>query len=396
MKKSYFFSPLILMAFSFTGCDKQQPQNPDENPGTGDVTVESISIYPSSLDMTIGDVKNLSLNIQPSDATGYTVVWSSSDEAIATVDNGSVTAIAEGTATITATIGEVSGESIITVSASGSDDPDDPDNPDNPDDPDDPDEPITPSDPAQIGDYFYSDGTWSPTLDPDRQVIGIVFWTGDPTAQDPILKKDHPECTNGLVVAANELDYITWQSRYEEFNEWVGNWIKDNTDDGYVYLCTRTDSYIADEQDRILGYNNTSGIKAFNKDPYCSQFPVEAVQAIEEFESTYYAAPSNTSGWYLPSIRELYIMYYKDSGKIAVYPVGVPQGSDTYTMLNSKFRQISGADIIGSDGLGFYMSSNEHFAALESVIAIAFNQQGTVAVTKKSSTTSKARYVLAF
>ena len=31
----------------------------------------------------------------------------------------------------------------------------------------------------EIGDYFYSDGTWSSEFDPAKTVLGLVFMTGD-------------------------------------------------------------------------------------------------------------------------------------------------------------------------------------------------------------------------
>ena len=49
-------------------------------------------------------------------ATGETTTWASDDEAVATVDqNGLVTGVGPGTATITATIGGVDGSEMVTV-----------------------------------------------------------------------------------------------------------------------------------------------------------------------------------------------------------------------------------------------------------------------------------------
>ena len=54
--------------------------------------------------------------VAPYDADEQTVVWTSSDEAVATVDaNGVVTAVGAGEATITATCGEVSATCVVTV-----------------------------------------------------------------------------------------------------------------------------------------------------------------------------------------------------------------------------------------------------------------------------------------
>lgn len=58
----------------------------------------------------------LEVTITPENTTeDRTVTWTSSNEEVATVDNGLVTGIAEGTATITATVGKFSKECTITV-----------------------------------------------------------------------------------------------------------------------------------------------------------------------------------------------------------------------------------------------------------------------------------------
>jgi len=59
----------------------------------------SISVYPTSKTMYIGDTATITADTSPS---GKTVSWSSSNSSVATVSNGTVTAKASGSATITA------------------------------------------------------------------------------------------------------------------------------------------------------------------------------------------------------------------------------------------------------------------------------------------------------
>ncbi|HDK7173660.1 TPA: Ig domain-containing protein [Clostridium botulinum] len=67
--------------------------------------VESISLDKTSMDLLEGSSDKLNAKVLPEDATNKKVVWSSSDEKIAKVDeNGKVTAIKEGQATITAKV----------------------------------------------------------------------------------------------------------------------------------------------------------------------------------------------------------------------------------------------------------------------------------------------------
>ena len=64
--------------------------------------VESISLNKTSLEMDIDDYTFLTATILPTDATDKTVTWSTTDSEVATVKNGKVIAVGEGTATITA------------------------------------------------------------------------------------------------------------------------------------------------------------------------------------------------------------------------------------------------------------------------------------------------------
>mgnify|MGYP002853429158 CR=1 FL=1 len=62
----------------------------------------SISIGGGSSDLTVGYSMQLSANVQPSNATNKTVTWSSSNNGVATVSNGTVRAVKAGSVTITA------------------------------------------------------------------------------------------------------------------------------------------------------------------------------------------------------------------------------------------------------------------------------------------------------
>lgn len=75
------------------------------------VPVSAITLNTSNETIVEGNTKQLSVStISPDNATDKTYTWSSSDESIATVDqNGKVTAIAAGTATIYATAKDGSG-----------------------------------------------------------------------------------------------------------------------------------------------------------------------------------------------------------------------------------------------------------------------------------------------
>lgn len=80
------------------------------------VAVTGVSLTETSLQLKKGDTHTLKANVQPSDATDKTVKWTSSDTAVATVDqNGLVTAVNSGNATITASAGDISATCAVSV-----------------------------------------------------------------------------------------------------------------------------------------------------------------------------------------------------------------------------------------------------------------------------------------
>ena len=91
------------------------------------VPVDRITLDRAAVSLKVGESVKLTATIKPADATDKTITWSSSNPAVAKVENGTVTAISEGSAVITAKAGEKSATCSVTVK--------------NPDEPDEPDEP---------------------------------------------------------------------------------------------------------------------------------------------------------------------------------------------------------------------------------------------------------------
>jgi len=82
------------------------------------IPVSSVAVSPTSTSLYAGNTQQLSATISPANATNKNVTWSSSNNAIATVNSiGLVTAVAAGTATITATTqdGNKTASATITV-----------------------------------------------------------------------------------------------------------------------------------------------------------------------------------------------------------------------------------------------------------------------------------------
>lgn len=68
-----------------------------------EIAVEKIILNKSEVTITEGSNYTLTPTITPEDATNKLVIWTSEDENIAKVEDGKITAVAEGTTTITAT-----------------------------------------------------------------------------------------------------------------------------------------------------------------------------------------------------------------------------------------------------------------------------------------------------
>lgn len=112
MKKSIIFSLIAtaLVAFTFTSCKD------DKNPSDGGSTaITSLTVKPSTLILAVGETTRLAVLTQPEGAN-VAVEWSSSNTDIATVStNGTVTAVANGEATITAKHGDLSSTCQVSV-----------------------------------------------------------------------------------------------------------------------------------------------------------------------------------------------------------------------------------------------------------------------------------------
>ena len=85
------------------------------------VPVTGVTLNKTSTSLYVGDTETLTPTITPDNATNKNVTWSSDDTSVATVDaSGLVTAVARGTAVITATAADGSGASAsctVTVSS---------------------------------------------------------------------------------------------------------------------------------------------------------------------------------------------------------------------------------------------------------------------------------------
>ena len=97
---------IALFGSAFTACKSDDD---------GDVSVTGVSLDRPSAELEVGGTLTLKATIEPANATNSNVSWSSSDVKVATVENGTVTAVAAGTAVITVTTADGGKEASCTI-----------------------------------------------------------------------------------------------------------------------------------------------------------------------------------------------------------------------------------------------------------------------------------------
>lgn len=98
-KNTLILAVSALCLLGSCGPDTPSTSQPTE---PADVAVESVSLNKTEVSMAIGEEITLKATINPDNATKKEVTWISSNPEVVTVENGLVTAVAGGVATITA------------------------------------------------------------------------------------------------------------------------------------------------------------------------------------------------------------------------------------------------------------------------------------------------------
>lgn len=225
-------------------------------------------------------------------------------------------------------------------------------------------EPELPDYDPLVGDFYYSDGTWSTQYDGSKTAIGIVIWAGDPTQDDAFLMAEHPECNHGLVLSAVEFSG-TWQENCGAYGQTIDSWRAANLPE-YESLMYWLEYYVTTGPvDRILGYQHTKVLEAFNADPANSEWPIDIMPAMASFDEET-PAPKTSSGWFLPSIKEMTLMNSSNFGTInsclSSIPGGTAMNSYGYYFTSSEYVDIMPAGVSTFDTMFFSAgSTNKNF-----------------------------------
>ena len=236
-----------------------------------------------------------------------------------------------------------------------------------------------------IGDYYYSDGTWSSEPDASKTLIGLVYWVGDATSDDPELKADHPGCTHGLVMALGETP-TPWQYNYDVYGKFVNDWVVENTDYSPVY--TRPSGEYSEYFNSRVGYNCSKALSEFNAAPENAKWPVEAMQVVEQYREDV-PAPAVSSGWYFPSPKELSLMC---SGEVDGSIWDIAEDTDVKEFLNGILGTLDGASLLSASYWSCFEYKERNPYYVQFIDGAVYNDMGK----SMSSDNLKVRCILAF
>lgn len=253
------------------------------------VKLEGVTLAPTTVSMLPAETTQLTLTVQPEKADYDAVLWTSDNEAVATVDEqGLVTAVGAGTANIRVEVKEFSASCAVTVFAGNK-----------------------LADNAQVGDFYLADGslldreTDAATIT-SANVIGIVFTT-DVTrmgeAEKEALRAKGVE-PHGLVIATRTPRQVTDLFYWYMTPDYNGS--RDESEIGLPKLWDNFEEGEGKEHETyalvnndLEGYKYNMAIRTERKADFEAGY-YGAIKAAADFEIEV-PAPAASTGWYLPS-----------------------------------------------------------------------------------------------
>lgn len=210
-------------------------------------------------------------------------------------------------------------------------------------------------DKIKVGDFYCKNGNDEGYLVPgeidplsDEQkdaCLGIIYWVGDIKDDNyGLLDSKLPNGMHGLVVslwnmpAPDNPSSVTMTWTYGgngAVSDWLSNaeWSDGNSHpENFKSIMVR---------DKMQGYANTIALKEYNKSSQAAEkldTRVKPVEGLAAFEKAY-PAPSNSSGWYWPSVREL---------EYVCWGQGNTSGTKGKAMLDIQIGKVSG-HVFGND-----------------------------------------------
>ena len=273
--------------------------------------------------------------------------WKSSDESILTVDaNGLVTAKNPGTAIIYNTpFMEANGVkeygiadcSCITVMPDYKD--------------------------AALGDFFYSDGSFSTTLDPSKTVIGIIAYKTSAVGATELTESGETGQYGAIDAAKNYHGLVMGLD-----NAATGvNWGKDATQAGLtgITIANSEDANlfkgIAGASGNMSAYSAAISTNAQDVVTGAPTFvPSESYPASDAAWNYNVKVPSFCSGWFMPTAPQWYAILTKGLGSLGAADITwngyFDPANDAFNNINAKLSNIGGTQLPAN---GLFWTINE-------------------------------------
>ena len=146
---------------------------------------------------------------------------------------------------------------------------------------------------VDVGDYYYSDGTWGKDPNPaGLSVIGVVVYSSNVANEEQkFLGKCDPLPTHGLAIGVRQIDNKPFVN---------GDTGKSRTTPAKWLF---RNGYLVYDESGLYGYGNTKGLKLLPDDSN------ELGICVADYVSLYtIAAPQISTGWYIPSYKEFQII----------------------------------------------------------------------------------------
>ena len=195
----------------------------------------------------------------------------------------------------------------------------------------------------EVGDFYLNDGTTIDktvvlTAEMKEKVVGVVFYAGNPQpsvlyagtegydAENDLLLRDFPNCTNGLVLSLPEEKGSHFCDTDLTTTGLMNTWFMTQAEVPGIYSAryawdaesgsVNTSSSDSNAQNNFLGYNNTCLWKQFAQ---AKSVEITALNTLKTYAEAHPLPEGKTSGWYIPSLGEMQTLVVSDGAETPKY-----------------------------------------------------------------------------
>lgn len=249
------------------------------------------------------------------------------------------------------------------------------------------DDPDTPN----VGDYYYSDGTWSTQLQTDKTVVGVVFATSETEAAS-----DSPENYEGVTFEEGKIH--AWVMGWRDLHP-TPRFVNASAESGASGSTVESIEGVGQGEDDIYGFANCNAwIGNVLASP---KVYVALPNVMNDYAGNYNASvpEGKTSGWYIPAIGQLAALrdaYIAEDSKVKAALQRLVDAGYGSGDANAKVLLVEKNDAGANQ---YYWSSTAYEgSSSNSVMRMTFVNEDGVAVTNQNggSSGSPCRPVLTF